>query len=203
MRSRSQPAWLSGIRACRHHGRHHVDTECRLHRKASGATDGLMTAGDIARAEEQFKSARMRELANTTLINLDDLKPTPSSDEQSAALVERYRERNERSDTMHRDIANMVERAKTSEEANGRGSGFLDDQAAFRDAVARAESVAEYGEVKTAAPAEAAASKPGATGRTDRGPTSWGLLSDDDERDAAMQRERRIIDALQQQRLAR
>lgn len=122
-----------------------------------------MTAADIAAAEAQFKAARFQQLADSTLVNLDELKPTPSADEQSAALVERYRGKQAKSDGLHRDIASMVERSKAADAKHGHGAA-LDDREGYRDAVARAESLAEFGEVKTAAAVEAASSKPGGYG---------------------------------------
>lgn len=142
--------------------RQQVDTEWRLHRKASGARDGLMTKGDIARAEAAFKDARFKQLADNTMIDLDSLKPGPSADEQSKALVEKYREKQEKSTSFHEQVGQIESRGKEATAARDRGKGITAERKAYKEAYARAEENAAYGEVRTAVGAEEAPAKSGA-----------------------------------------
>jgi hypothetical protein len=131
--------------------RQQVDQEWRLHRKASGARDGLMTQADIDRAEAAFKDARFKQLSDSTLVDLETLKPGPSAAEQEAALVEKYRERQTKSTELHQAVAGIAERGKDANATRDRGEGISEEKTRYREAMARAEAEAQFGsaEVKT------------------------------------------------------
>ena len=114
-------------------------------RKSNGARDGLTTAADIATAEQAYKSARFKQLADAKMIDLDSLKPGPTAEEQSAALAEKYRADNERSAAFHR----QVERLKEPTENRDRGESSSANRRAYQDAMARAEAEAHVGTIRT------------------------------------------------------
>jgi hypothetical protein len=125
--------------------RQQVDQEWRLHRKANGARDGLMTQGDIGRAESAFKEARLAQLADAKMINLDDLKPGPTAEEQSNALVEKYRDKQEKSTAFGQNAADIATRGKDTNATRDRGEGISEEKRAYREALKRAEHEANFG----------------------------------------------------------
>jgi hypothetical protein len=130
--------------------RQQIDTEYRFHRKANGARDGLMTKADIDNAERYWKQARFDQLAAAKEIDVESLKPAPSAEEQSAALTERYAAKQERSDSFARNVAGMAEAGRSAKEAADRGVGFGEERRRYKEAYAKAEAEAQYGEVRTA-----------------------------------------------------
>jgi len=129
--------------------RQQVDAEWRILRKQNGARDGLHTAADIARAEEAYKSARFQQLADTRMIDETSFEPSPTAEQESQALVDRYRERQEKSTGFHSQIADIATRGKQAASALDRGEGISEEKKRYREALARAESEAHYGTVTT------------------------------------------------------
>lgn len=126
--------------------RSQVEVEWRMHRKAEGARSPLMTVADIANAEQHFKRERFNQLAGETQIDVASFEPTPSAEEQSAALTEKYRANEEKSTEFHR----QVERLKEPSKSNDRGEGITDEKRRYKEAMARAEESGTYGQVNSA-----------------------------------------------------
>lgn len=146
--------------------RQQVHTEWRIHRKNNGARDGIVTEADIARAEAHFKQERFKQLADSKMINLEELKPGPTAEETSAAITERYSERQANSTDFRTQVGQIESRGKDRDAAKRAGvsSGFTEERDAYREAVKRAEQKAQYGEVKTAGTPEEPSPKPGGYG---------------------------------------
>jgi hypothetical protein len=128
-----------------------VDTEWRLHRKNSGARDGLMTQADIASAEAAFKEARFNQLAETTMVPNSAFEPGPTSEEIAAAETAKFAERQQKSTSFHEQVAGIAERGVEASGAD-RGEARTERNKAYREALEKAEREAafgEYAEVKT------------------------------------------------------
>jgi hypothetical protein len=139
----------SVLEAAKESLRQQVDTEWRLHRKATGKSDGLMTVADIARAEAHFKAARLEQLADTKMIDLDSLKPGPLAEELSSALTEKYADRQAKSTDFHQQVGDIAKRGAEANASRDRGEGIAEERRAYKEAVARAEETALYGTVRT------------------------------------------------------
>lgn len=122
-----------------------VDVEWRIHRKESGARDGLLTAGDIKRAETAFKEARFSELAEARMVSNDVLNLPPSPAEQEAAQLARIRERAEREERFHQNVNEIGKRGSKPGERD-RGEHVTEEQKAYKAAYAKAEADAAFGE---------------------------------------------------------
>jgi hypothetical protein len=142
--------------------RQQVDQEWRIHRRNNGARDGLMTAANIADAEAHWKNARTKQLADNKMIALDDLKPGPTAEEQTAALTEKYRAKQETSTSHQQNVADMNKRGKEAAATRDRGEGITADRKAYKEAYARAEAEAQYGTVESGYGPEAVQETPAA-----------------------------------------
>jgi hypothetical protein len=131
-----------------------IDTEWRIHRRNNGARDGLMTAANIAEAEAHWKDARFKQLADNTMVDLEAFKPQPTAQEQSAALTEKYAERQAKSTAFGQNAADIAKRGAEADATRDRGEGISAEKARYREAYARAEETGAYGEVRTAVGAE-------------------------------------------------
>jgi hypothetical protein len=122
-----------------------VDTEWRIHRKNNGKTDGLMTAANIAAAEAHWKAERTKQLSDAKMIHLDDLKPGPTAEEQTAALTEKYRAKQEHSTAFGQNAADIAKRGAEANATRDRGHGITEEKKAYKEAYARAEAEAQFG----------------------------------------------------------
>jgi hypothetical protein len=131
---------------------------------------------DIAHAERVYKDGRSKQLADGTMIDLESLKPSPTAEEQSSALTEKYRGWQEKSTDYHAHVAEIEKRGKDATAARDRGEGISAEKARYREAYARAEETAAYGEVRTTentppeAPAKPAGYGPDGTWPDELGP---------------------------------
>jgi hypothetical protein len=143
-----------------------IDQEIRIMRKpgGSGMRDGLQTQGDIDRANAIYREQRFKQLADSTMVDLEAFRPAPTAEEQSAALVEKYREKQEASTALHQSVSEIAARGKDANATRDRGEGMSAERAAYKAAYAKAEAEAVYGEVKTAAAASEESPKPGGYG---------------------------------------
>jgi hypothetical protein len=125
--------------------RQQTETEWRAIRKQEGARSDLMTQADIDRAKAAYMEGRMKQLADNTMIDLESLKPGPTAEEQSAALVERYRAKEEKSTDFRTQVAGVAERGRDAAATRDRGEGITEERARYKEAMARAEAEAEFG----------------------------------------------------------
>src|SRR5712691_10540944 len=79
------------------------------------------------------------------MVNLDDLKPGPSADVQSNALVEKYREKQDKSTALHQQVADIQQRGREGAARRDRGIGITEEKRAYWEALARADHEAHYG----------------------------------------------------------
>lgn len=151
--------------------RQQVDTEWRAIRRQEGARSDLLTQADIDRARDAYIEGRMKQLADSTLIDLDSLKPGPTAEEQSAALAEKYRERQSKSTELHQTVAGIAERGRDANATRDRGEGNAEERKAYKEAMARAEAEAQFGnaEIKSGYGANAVQETP----KDSRLPEGW------------------------------
>lgn len=121
-----------------------VDVEWRIHRKETGARDGLVTAGDIKRAETAFKEARFNELAEARMVSNDVLNLPPSPAEQEAAFLAKIQAKNEREQSFADTVGGISERAR--QPRGDIGERISAQSAEFRESLAKAEAEAAFGD---------------------------------------------------------
>lgn len=133
--------------------RQQVDTECRLlfdHPNRPGRDrDGLMTQADKDAAIAAYRTGRFKQLADSRMIDLGSLKPSPTAEEESAAHAARYREREAKSTDFRTQVADIEERGKAANAARDRGEGITEERKRYKEAMARAEAGAQTGTVTT------------------------------------------------------
>jgi hypothetical protein len=129
-----------------------AETEWRILRKTQGKTGTLMTQADIDTAKEHYINGRLKQLADSTMINHDDLKAPPTADEEQARYVERIGAENVRSTALHSAVGEIAERAREAEarRQGGTSYGTGAEQDRYRAAVRRAEENAHVGEATSA-----------------------------------------------------
>lgn len=138
-----------------------IATEWRALRKSNGARDGLTTQADIDAAEAAYTSTRFKQVADSRMIDLDSLKPTPTAEEESAALADKYREREAKSTDFRAQVSGIAERGADANAARDRGAGITEERKRYQEAMARAEAGVQVGTVATSLTApQGEASKP-------------------------------------------
>jgi hypothetical protein len=125
-----------------------VDAEWRIHRRENGAKDNLMTEADIAKAEAAFKETRFKQLAEATMVPKSILELPPSSEDVAASALQKYSGREQKSTSFHERVAGIAARG-TKPGSGDRGEVITDEKRAYREAMARAEQRAAFGEVAT------------------------------------------------------
>jgi hypothetical protein len=133
--------------------RQQVDTECRIlfdHPSRPGRDrDGLMTEADKDAARAAYKRGRFKQLADAKMIDLESLKPSPTAEEESAALADKYREREAKSTDFRTQVAGIEKRGADANASRDRGEGMTEERKRYQEALARAEAGAQTGTVTT------------------------------------------------------
>ena len=124
--------------------RDQIKSEWSIIRKEQSRAGKLITKADIAVAEKHYSEERFKQLADAKKIDTSTFAPTPSAEEESAALAEKYRAKQEKSDSFHRHV-----HAIGAKESRDRGEVLSADRAAFREAMQRAEESVRVGTVRT------------------------------------------------------
>ena len=129
-----------------------VNVEFRAHearRKEEMFTsrrDDTRSVAQRARDEAQWKADRLQELADTTMVDTEAVRAIPPSpDEIAAAETEKFRAREDRSNALHAQVAEIAKRGLQAAQ-DDRGSVMSDEKRAYREAVARAEAQAAFGD---------------------------------------------------------
>lgn len=129
-----------------------VDTECRIlfsHRSTRADREALKTQADKDVAIAAYRKGRVKQLADAKMIDREALKPSPTAEEESAALADKYRTKEAKSTDFRTQVAGIEDRGKAANAARDRGEGITEDRKRYKEAMARAEAGAQPGTVTT------------------------------------------------------
>lgn len=130
--------------------RQQAEAEWRIRRKQEAVREvGVVTEVSLARAKAQYIEGRTQQLADEKMIDLESLKSSPTAEDQTAALAEKYRGQQARSTDYHTQVAEIEKRGNDATARQDRGEGITAERARYREALERAEARAHYGTVKT------------------------------------------------------
>lgn len=125
--------------------RSQVEQEWRNLRRDKGARSNLVTAADIARAEQAYKSERTAQIkaARAEATQAAALALPPTAEDEQRAQSDRIAARNDRSQSFADHVGEIDKRAHDAKVTRDRGEGIAEEKRAYREALARAEANAE------------------------------------------------------------